>query len=270
MTDQNAYLSQNAIFQSTLVRANGGTGGATIDAQNGQPISAVSGMKIEAKPWYSDQILPFDITLAGTSETGAATAMKIYYGVEILNEGSGVSIDDAVTEMRAKFVVRLVETVARLGGYFGGDKNWPHAGEAGRSAGCRHCPVSGASRTAIPPEKRAGRPPWSGPLMRKIGAGPVAHFWGTRVLFGVVRVVAQDGCWCCLQVGRWRLGLLSAAAVVNGADGSESEGDRSREVRGMAGDADKKMRMKTKKMKLIARRPRLFPEKDYLSDTGMG
>ena len=55
-------------------------------------------MKIEAKPWYSDQILPFDITLAGTTEIGAATAMKIY-GVEILNEGSGVSIDDAVTEM---------------------------------------------------------------------------------------------------------------------------------------------------------------------------
>ena len=96
-------------------------------------MTAVSGMKIEAKPWYSDQILPFDITLAGTSETGAATAMKIY-GVEILNEGSGVSIDDAVTEMQAKFVVRLVETVARLGGYFGGDKNWPHAGD-GRSIG---------------------------------------------------------------------------------------------------------------------------------------
>jgi hypothetical protein len=69
-------------------------------------MTAVDGMKQLAKPWYSDQILPFDITLAGASELGAATAMKIF-GVEILNEGSGVSIDDAVTEMQATFVARL-------------------------------------------------------------------------------------------------------------------------------------------------------------------
>jgi hypothetical protein len=91
-------MSQNAIFQATLVRSNGTSAGATIDTQTGVPMSAVSGMKIESKPWYSDQILPFDITLAGTNENGAASAMKIF-GVEILNEGSGVSIDDAVTEM---------------------------------------------------------------------------------------------------------------------------------------------------------------------------
>ena len=60
------------------------------------------------RPWYSDQILPFDITLAGTNENGAATCMKIF-GVEILNEGSGISIDDAVTEMQATFVARYVE-----------------------------------------------------------------------------------------------------------------------------------------------------------------
>ena len=71
-------------------------------------MTSVSGMKEEAKPWYSDQILPFDITLAGTNEQGAATTMKIF-GVEILNEGSGVSIDDAVTEMQATFVARFVE-----------------------------------------------------------------------------------------------------------------------------------------------------------------
>jgi hypothetical protein len=32
--------------------------------------------------------------------------MKLY-GVEILNEGGGVSIDDPVTEMQATFVARL-------------------------------------------------------------------------------------------------------------------------------------------------------------------
>ncbi len=34
--------------------------------------------------------------------------MKIF-GVEILNEGSGISIDDAVTEMQATFVASYVE-----------------------------------------------------------------------------------------------------------------------------------------------------------------
>jgi hypothetical protein len=34
--------------------------------------------------------------------------MKIT-GVEILNEGSGVSIDDAVTEFQASFVARFVQ-----------------------------------------------------------------------------------------------------------------------------------------------------------------
>ncbi len=34
--------------------------------------------------------------------------MKIT-GVEILNEGSGVSIDDAVTEMQCSFVARFVQ-----------------------------------------------------------------------------------------------------------------------------------------------------------------
>ncbi len=108
MTDQNAFLSQNAIYQSSLVRASGQTSSATIDQFDGQPVSAVSGFKQEASPWYSDQILPFDITLAGTNEQGAACCMKIT-GVEILNEGSGVSIDDAVTEMQCSFVARFVQ-----------------------------------------------------------------------------------------------------------------------------------------------------------------
>lgn len=47
--------------------------------------------KTEAQAWYSDHVLPFEITLSGTNENGAATCMKIF-GVEILNEGSGTSI----------------------------------------------------------------------------------------------------------------------------------------------------------------------------------
>jgi hypothetical protein len=61
-----------------------------------------------ATPWYSDQVLPFDITIAGANEYGAGAACKIF-GVEILNEGWGTSIDDAVSEMQATFVARAVE-----------------------------------------------------------------------------------------------------------------------------------------------------------------
>ena len=113
MTDQNAFLSQNAIYQGTLVRDSGQSAGATIDQFSGAPVSAVSGYKEVASPWYSDQVLPFDITLAGTNEQGAATCMKIC-GVEILNEGSGVSIDDDVTEMQASFVAHNVQPWAAV------------------------------------------------------------------------------------------------------------------------------------------------------------
>jgi hypothetical protein len=40
-------------------------------------------------------------------------AAKIF-GVEILNEGMGISIDDAVTEMQATFVARVVEPMSAV------------------------------------------------------------------------------------------------------------------------------------------------------------
>jgi hypothetical protein len=51
---------------------------------------------------------PFDVTLAGTNEMGAATAMRIF-GLEILNTGNGTSIDDTVNESQATFVARFVD-----------------------------------------------------------------------------------------------------------------------------------------------------------------
>ena len=96
-----------AVFSSTVVRSSGPSIGSTIDALDNALTSAGQNAQL-ATPWYSDQVLPFDITLQGINEQGAATAMRIF-GVEILNEGSGVSIDDAVTEMQATFVARFVQ-----------------------------------------------------------------------------------------------------------------------------------------------------------------
>ena len=58
-------------------------------------------------PNYSDQIPPFTITLTGMNEYGNVNVMHIL-GVELINEGSGVSIDDIVTETQMTFVARAI------------------------------------------------------------------------------------------------------------------------------------------------------------------
>ncbi len=77
--------------------------GANIGAIDQESFTSVGALSELATPWYSDQILPFDITLAASNEYGAMAGAKIL-GVEILNEGTGVSIDDTVTETQATFV----------------------------------------------------------------------------------------------------------------------------------------------------------------------
>jgi len=56
---------------------------------------------------YSDQIPPFTISLTSMNEYGNISVMHIL-GVELINEGSGVSIDDIVTETQMTFVARAI------------------------------------------------------------------------------------------------------------------------------------------------------------------
>jgi hypothetical protein len=109
-TAQTAYIQDGSLVSAPEVRDTGVPASAYIDQStlgaNIATTGALSGYKELAIPWYSDQILPFDVTASGANEYGAATGMKLY-GVEVLNEGSGISIDDPVTEMQATFVARL-------------------------------------------------------------------------------------------------------------------------------------------------------------------
>ncbi len=105
-----------AVFQSSVVRSSGISAGATIDQLDNSLTSAGQNMQL-ATPWYSDQVLPFDVTLSGANEYGAMCAAKIY-GLEILNEGYGISIDDAVSEMQATFVARVVEPMSAIASSF--------------------------------------------------------------------------------------------------------------------------------------------------------
>jgi len=60
-------------------------------------ITTAGSDQVKALPWYPDQIPPFDIVLAAANEYGALAIMKIL-GVELMNNGSGISIDDMVSE----------------------------------------------------------------------------------------------------------------------------------------------------------------------------
>lgn len=60
-----------------------------------------------ATPTYADQIPPFDISLSGANELGQIMSMSIL-AAEILNEGSGISIDDIVNEMAFTYVAQRV------------------------------------------------------------------------------------------------------------------------------------------------------------------
>lgn len=71
------------------------------------PLSDVGSDQVVAAPWFSDQIPPFDITLAAANEYGSLAVLRIY-GCEILNEGYGVSIDDIVSEQQMTYVARTL------------------------------------------------------------------------------------------------------------------------------------------------------------------
>jgi hypothetical protein len=60
-----------------------------------------------ASAWYLDQIPPFDVTLAAANEYGALAVMKIL-GVECVNEGFGISVDDIVSEKQVTYVARQI------------------------------------------------------------------------------------------------------------------------------------------------------------------
>lgn len=66
------------------------------------------------RPVYDDEIPPFDITISFANEYGQKASLVIY-GVEILNEGSGFSIDNVTSEKACTFVARRVRYLAPVG-----------------------------------------------------------------------------------------------------------------------------------------------------------
>lgn len=61
-------------------------------------------------PVYADEIPPFDITVSMVNEYGKA-AVVVIYGVELLNEASGWSIDNLLSQKACTFVARRVKSL---------------------------------------------------------------------------------------------------------------------------------------------------------------
>ena len=64
--------------------------------------------KVIATPRYADQVLPFDVVISAGNEFGHFASMVIG-GVQIMNNGSGMSIDDITTDEACTFVATHIK-----------------------------------------------------------------------------------------------------------------------------------------------------------------
>ena len=111
---QNAYSGAG----NTLLGQVGNTAGGIGSFDNDYQVT---------RPFYVDQILPFDVAIVAVNEYGQKATMRLY-GCEILNEGSGFSIDDIVVENQMTYVCRTILPWVS-------ENNVTNAGRRGNSAG---------------------------------------------------------------------------------------------------------------------------------------
>jgi hypothetical protein len=104
-----AFKDPNSAMNDTSVNLTTSSSTTPADTVQNQesPLSSVGSDQELATAWYVDQLPPFDITLAAANEYGALAVMRVF-GVELLNEGYGVSIDDIVSEQQHTYVARTI------------------------------------------------------------------------------------------------------------------------------------------------------------------
>ena len=91
------------------------TGGNSEPTSDGTTGGKVSDLVNKYAPIYADEILPFDVTITFANEYGSKSVMTIY-GVEILNEGAGFSINSIDSSKAYTFVARRIEPMRALSG----------------------------------------------------------------------------------------------------------------------------------------------------------
>lgn len=94
----------------TNMAMSGVSGSASINASQVTKNVATGGDIV-----YADEIPPFDITISFANEYGQKATIVIF-GVEILNEGSGFSMDNVTSEKACTFVARKVQYMQAVDG----------------------------------------------------------------------------------------------------------------------------------------------------------
>jgi hypothetical protein len=112
-TSTNPYKAELGVSPSTLQSSiqtlNPSLVGSSIGlaAAGAVKSSAPDQMSELSTPMFTDQLMPFDITLMASNEYGTGAVMRVF-GVEILNEGAGVSIDDTSNEVQMTYICRVI------------------------------------------------------------------------------------------------------------------------------------------------------------------
>lgn len=88
------------------------SGGAADTAANASLI-AKQDLWVSESPFYADQIPPFNVTVVGTNEQGDRMAFRVF-GVTILNDGVGISIDELNIEKRYTYVATAASRMQKL------------------------------------------------------------------------------------------------------------------------------------------------------------
>jgi hypothetical protein len=63
----------------------------------------VGARTVKRSAQYADQVMPFDITMIAQNEYGHASASGVI-GVEVINEGGGISMDDITNEQQMTYI----------------------------------------------------------------------------------------------------------------------------------------------------------------------
>lgn len=85
-----------------------GVAGGSLNTVANQSLRAGYQFNEKHDALLGDQLLPFNITLVGESEYGLVSQMVIY-GVELMTEAGGVSIDDLALESQMSFIAKGID-----------------------------------------------------------------------------------------------------------------------------------------------------------------
>jgi hypothetical protein len=67
------------------------------------PPGQTGAQSIRRAAQHADQVYPFDVTLIAQNEYGRAASSAVI-GVEIINEGGGISVDDITNEQQMTYI----------------------------------------------------------------------------------------------------------------------------------------------------------------------